>query len=267
MQGTGQIRYISALAFRLAQRNSRSALEIAQQVQRVLTLAQPSEPSILAASVQPPVQLTALWHHFTIEAIAPGWLQFHLSDPGVGLWLQSIIDGPKDSSNQAVDETHRHPGCSVEQSSLNGSDKNLIFAWQYTHARCCSLLNLGMREGLIELTWNGAIGTLATPQPLPWLTPEQRMRCQHPAELRLITQIQTLLDQWIDPPHDPALQPKLLHSLCQDFEGFHRQCRLFNEVKRDDRALAQVRLGLVLITQSLLRAALNELQLDAPTAL
>jgi DALR anticodon binding domain len=261
------IRYVSAIAFRLAQRpeTGKVSLEvaraIAEQLDHLIGAAQTSEN----AGVSDPVRFQ-IWQNFTIQTAEPGWIYLQLNDRGVAIWLQSLIGSHMPTS----DFTHLS---SSTQSSLAPSTQaaiNLapdirnstnIFPLLHTHARCCSLLRLANQTGIIRLD-RAELG--AGSQIFPWLNPESaQLRCQHPAEQQLISQLVSTLDQLsLSKQHDR----KLAQALSRDFQSFHAACRIWGE-GRTDLPLAQTRLGLIWIVQKVMRSLLAEWGIDAPIEL
>ena len=231
---------------------------------------------------------------FSIEVVSPGWIQFRLSDRGLATWLQQLIQispllsdwedyssiglqrkgepGDRDSKiknrcSQEVEITHQ--GRLSERSKT----AHTLFQIQYAHARCCSLLRLAHREGLIELSdlecktrsWQWV-----KPNPIPWMFDDlemesepRRLRLGHPAERGLIAQLLDGTDRISS--LTPASAIKLAHALSRALETFYSACRIWGEVKTETPQLAQARLGLVAVTQKLLRSLLeDQLGVTAP---
>jgi arginyl-tRNA synthetase len=141
---------------------------------------------------------------------------------------------------------------------------------QYAHARCCSLLRLAHRQGLIklkDLDFKTLDWQLLEPNPIPWLNDDQAaLRLVDPAEKRLIAQILDSRDALSDPGQ--LSQRKLASALSNEFERFYSNCRIWGEVKIQTPKLAQARLGLVAVTQALLRSLLQDhLGVPAPAEL
>jgi arginyl-tRNA synthetase len=139
-----------------------------------------------------------------------------------------------------------------------------LFAVQYAHARCCSLLRLAVREGLIEF-WEiesdtkSAFGSAIPWKPISWLTCDEKLRFNHPAELRLIAELVQAVDNLENPDVMSSLKwEKAALNLSQAFENFWRKCRIWGEVKITSPELAEARLGLLMATQSVLRFLLEE---------
>lgn len=142
-----------------------------------------------------------------------------------------------------------------------------LFKVQYAHARCCSLLRLAHRQSLINLSDLDSITPnwqWVEPNPIPWLYGDSKMECEsirlrleHPAERGLIdhvlegTEQLTLLT--------PIRAIELAKALSHGFEKFYSACRIWGEVKTETPQLAIARLGLVAITQKLLRTLLEDL--------
>ena len=146
-----------------------------------------------------------------------------------------------------------------------------LFPIQYAHARCCSLLHMAHREKIITITSrnsdisrNGDINSpcleVISPQPLPWLS-EAKIYLNRPSELNLLIELIGVLDDLYCP--DPTRQSlnwlKVALNLSQAFQTFYSQCRIWGEVKSQNRNLAQARLGLVAIAQSVFRILLVEI--------
>jgi arginyl-tRNA synthetase len=271
------ILYRSAIALKLAPLWQLNALDLAHQ----LTV---SFPTIN--------QDSASQHclDFNIEVVSPGWINVRLSDRGLATWLQQMIQSPPywqgeehrrgeaGERGRKMNDKYSNPLDVPHQGQLDDSLKNVpnLFPVQYAHARCCSLLRLAHGQGLIKLKdlgFNTGSWQLVEPNPIPWLNDDQEaqteqvcLRLVHIAERRLITQ---LLD-WQDESHQssPGRSVKRCSSLSNDFEKFYSSCRIWGEVKTENPKLAQARLGLVGVTQSVLRSLLqDQLGVTAPVEL
>ncbi|MDZ8030005.1 MAG: DALR anticodon-binding domain-containing protein [Nostoc sp. DedQUE08] len=141
---------------------------------------------------------------------------------------------------------------------------NSLFAIEYAHARCCSLVLLAHREGLIKLrepipNTSPAFWDVIFPNPLPWLNCDGTLQLNHPDERRLIGELIQVVDN-IECPDvsDSVKWEKLALNLSQAFEKFWSNCRIWGEVKITSPELAQARLGLLMATQSVLKFVLEE---------
>ncbi len=235
--------YRSAIAFQLAPLLQLSALDIANQLMTCLpTTSQYTTGQICL--------------DFSVEVVFPGWINFRLSDQGLATWLQHLSTEFKVVSS--------------DDKQQNQSSEN-FFPIQYAHARCCSLLRLAHRQGLIQLSdvdFKTGGWRLVEPNPIPWLNDDQEadirlmtLRLVHPAERNLIA---LLLDVGDEMGTQSQLHGvKLAKGLSNGFEKFYSSCRIWGEVKTETPKLAQARLGLVAVTQVLLRSLLQD-QLSIP---
>ena len=196
---------------------------------------------------------------FAVSVVPPGWIHLELTEPAIAAWLQRLVQGDKEF--------------------LSSKDRPLpttssLFAVQYAHARCCSLVQMAHREGLITLkepivsSSSSALFHIDAPNPIPWLNSDQIRLC-HSAERALIAQLLELLDDLYCPcPSRQRLNwEKAALSLSQAFQTFYSCCRIWGEVKIQTIYLAQARLGLVIATQSVLRLLLQWLGVSAPLEL
>jgi arginyl-tRNA synthetase len=248
--------YRSAIAFKLAPVWQLPALDIANQL----------TASLLASCENP---LAQMYLDFNVEVVSPGWINFRLNEQSLATWLQRLIQMPLRAD--PVDDS----SLKLQKREVKG-DKRLTdtpnyFPVQYAHARCCSLLRLAHRQGLItlkDLDFNTLGWQVIEPNPISWLNDDQKadteqvvLRLQHPAERRLIAQIIDLPDSISNPDRLRAV--KLASTLSKAFEPFYSSCRIWGEVKTQTPKLAQARLGLVEVTRGVLRSLLQD-QLGVP---
>jgi arginyl-tRNA synthetase len=283
-----QIGYVSAIAFKLAGQSQPLAMSIAQALTDRLN------QTMEAAQVTiEPQSLDRIWQKFIIQAVDPGWIHLWLTDTGLAEWLQMLTQQQiyRNGTEQAIANAVDH--------RLNLSNSTSISDLLYTHARCCSLLRSAARQGLIQLappTSNtepeAVLSTTLSadsspisaakiidfriihPQPLPWLVEagstaqlKQSLSRHHPAERHLIEEFVLVLDELSDKNQGADQIEKLAHRLSHCFGDFNAACRIWGEVQQDHLALAQMRLGLVLITQKILQFLLYELGWEPPIEL
>ncbi|WP_338421583.1 DALR anticodon-binding domain-containing protein [Nostoc flagelliforme] len=205
---------------------------------------------------------------FSIQIVPPGWIHFELTHSALATWLQSLVVGSGEEAGEQGagskgEEFSPLPPAPRPSASFQCPMPNL-FAVQYAHARCCSLVLLAHREGLIKLREpvpnpNPAFWSVISPNPLPWLNGDGTLRLNHPDERRLIGELIQVVDN-IECPDvsDSVKWEKVALNLSQAFEKFWSNCRIWGEVKINSPELAQARLGLLMATQSVLRFVLEE---------
>ncbi|MFH7024655.1 MAG: DALR anticodon-binding domain-containing protein [Heteroscytonema crispum UTEX LB 1556] len=229
-----RVLYISGIALQLSKSHNREAMEIAGGITSHFLVA---DGDVLGVQVVP-----------------PGWIYLELTHPFLAAWLQNLVEGGGEEGER---------GRGGRRVSREGDGR--LFAVQYAHARCCSLLRLAVREGLIEF-WeteadaNPAFGSAIPSKPIPWLNCDEKLRLNHPAELRLIAELVQAVDNLenSDEVVSSLKWEKAALNLSQAFENFWSKCRIWGEVKITSPELAQARLGLLMATQSVLRFLLEE---------
>ncbi|WP_347242202.1 DALR anticodon-binding domain-containing protein [Nostoc sp. FACHB-892] len=200
---------------------------------------------------------------FSVQIVPPGWIHFELTDSTLATWLQSLIErslgGAGEAGEPGEDERDEEDKAN-NQCAMSDS----LFAVQYAHARCCSLVLLAHREGLIKLrepvpNTSPAFWDVISPNPLPWLNGDGRLRLNHPNERRLIAELVKVVDNIECADIKGSVKwEKVALSLSQAFENFWSNCRIWGEVKITSPELTQARLGLLMATQSVLRFVLEE---------
>ena len=204
---------------------------------------------------------------FSIQIVPPGLIHFELTHSTLATWLQSLVEGSGEEAGELLalskgEEFSPLPPASRPSASFQCPMPNL-FTVQYAHARCCSLVLLAHREGLIKLkepvpNTNPAFWSIISPDPLPWLNCDGTLRLNHPDERRLIGELIQVVDNIECPDVKGSVKwEKVAHSLSQAFEKFWCNCRIWGEVKITSPELAQARLGLLMATQSVLRFVLE----------
>ncbi len=238
------VTYVSAVALKLEKVWAQRAIEIASH--------------LAAAVVTNP--------HFTITVSPTGWINLQLTPTGIAHWLQGLCLQRKDGLNVGLRRGDSWiPPCPPlkrggEETREPGGDKNRqLFEVQYAHARCCSLLRLAHREGLISLVVADS-GDLSAEETFPWLDGDGNLRLSHPAEMAVISQLAGSLDGCWD-LHQGGKRTSVLPltaSLSEDLLKFTARCRIFGEVKAENPALARARSGLVMAGRQGLKILLEK---------
>ena len=227
---TGLI-YGSAIALKLAPRLNQSPLDLATSI------------GLKFPTLNPELGKFPL--DVTIQVLPSGMLQFEFTDAGIAAWLEQMIRHPWTPT--AIQDRQILPD---------------LFGIQYSHARCCSLLRLGDRDQLITLEASNLIATLPlkikpNSPPIPWLNPQGKLQFSQIYEYQLLTQSGNLVDLLFCAA-SPQNWLKIADQFSQSFQQFYRYCQIWGEVKQSQPELAQARLGLVFITQFLLKILLEE---------
>ncbi|MBE9189489.1 anticodon-binding protein [Gloeocapsopsis crepidinum LEGE 06123] len=238
-----QITYIWAIALQLSTVQKLPAMQIATMMMHLIDT---TENAVSSTSI-------------VTHVAPPGLIYLELTDLTVGSWLQYFTINPPRIEKYC---------------SQKGSGASLSFTLQYTHARCCSVLQLAAQEGLITLrsrveSAENIFPVVSEQTLISFLDSQQRLLCCHPTEQALIKQLLMLFDNLYYPSTESKAQwEKITLNLCQSWQNFYTHCRIWGEVKQNNLLLARARLGLTSLTQSLLAVFLNDkLGVYAPTEL
>jgi hypothetical protein len=241
--------YRSAIALKLAAFEQRNWVEIGHQLAnfcRFSTENRPKDdteplPDVLSDLTVTPIQGGLLECEFGDWAIAQ-WLTGLVTITNLNLSEKCVLDNFTDSLNY--------------KSVQSGQDS--IFLCQYAYARCHSLLQMA-----VELT---PLTSVVQSKEFPWLTEMGWLIFTADFDRDLLFQIVTTLDQGLAANAQECL--KLAVSLSQAFQEFYRNSQFFGADRAKNLQLVQGRLGLVMITQLLLRSLLQErLGIFVPTTL
>lgn len=231
--------YISGIALRLEKSQNQKAVEIANAIAKSLS--------------------ASCGDVFSVQVVPPGWIYLELLHPIIAAWLQNLALGNLRQGQK-------------QGKTDNSTNKNpqRLFAVQYAHARCCSLLQQAHREKLIQVRdvlsgteikfeqQNSQLSNLVVANPIPWLNSDAKLRFHHPAEHRLIGELVQVVDDLESDAFGSSVNwEKAALDLSQAFENFWSQCRIWGKVKITSPLLAQARLGLVMATQSVFRLLLE----------
>ncbi len=248
---TTQYQYVSTIAHRLAAKLSLTPLEICQ-------ICQICQPPILPHEVDRASGLElSCWYN---EA---GYLYFQLTPAAIERWLDYLDRLPP--LDLVTVTAHRH--------TTGTSGVALAI---YAHARCCSLLKLAQSEKAIVLTIDWRM------EPTDWLLHCRKDRqlagsigiFDSPVERQLIQTLMAIIDAIyiyqasslpastanMRSPRSPRGTPnwsKLTVDLAQSWLDFHRDCRIFGEIKQQNPHLAIARCGLTAIVRRYLQMLLE----------
>ncbi|AFY44183.1 DALR anticodon-binding domain-containing protein [Nostoc sp. PCC 7107] len=231
-----KILYISGVAQQLSKSHNSTAMDIADSIRAKL--------SATSGDV------------CQVKIVPPGWIYLELTPPFLATWLQHLVMGCLEQDGKM--------GKEEINSQFKDHNPANIFAVQYSHARCCSLILLGHQEGLIQLREplpynHPAFGQLLPQQPIPWLNHDKQLCLNLSTEKDLLAQLVQVVDDLVCASTSDAINwQKAALKLSQALENFWCQCRIWGDVKIYSPELAQARLGLVIITQRLLRFLLVE---------
>ncbi|MGJ3250274.1 MAG: DALR anticodon-binding domain-containing protein [Elainellaceae cyanobacterium] len=264
--------YVSAIAFKLSNLVKNPPLGVAQ---KLITLLSEADAPMRIDAIS---ELSNIWQHIHVTWTDPGWIYLQIGDRGLAEWLTLLTNPLLDAGDRPMilrKPQNRLPSFAGYNSEFF-QKSNTLFEIQYSHARCCSLLKLGDRDGLIRLSsdqnatsphslnhdLNHITIHIADPIPLPWLRADAMLQFDHPAERALMLRLIATWDELLDrPPAHPPLQPKnymkLAHQLSQEFQTFYQTCRMFGDEKTNSPGRVQARLGLTLATQRVLRLILE----------
>ena len=238
--------YCCAIAFPVANLCGLPSLQVAQELVSLLPIN--TQESAAEYTLQ-----------FTVRVIKNGLIEFVLSDRFIGLWLELGIRRWGDG------EMGRWgAGGDGERGDYN------LFPVQYVHDRCCSLLRLGEREGLINLQ-NGDFQTdtwqIANPNPFKYYCDENIGYFYESAELNLLRRISLIIDHISDRDSSKVMHEgnspdtktwiRLALNLSDACLEFIAACRIFGSVAQEQRDLAIARLGLIAIVQKCLQHVLK----------
>ncbi|AFY90791.1 DALR anticodon-binding domain-containing protein [Chroococcidiopsis thermalis] len=241
--------YRCAIAFKLSQLVNSPTIEVAQSISQLIAQQDCQQNLIL-------------------QVVPPGWIDLELPQPSLAAWLQHWIEtlpclgsrGEKRAEGAEGDITNYQLPITNYQLPIT----NYQFPIQYAHARCCSLLKMAHEEKIIIIkSKNSDIKSsclqVISPQPIPWLS-EAKICLHHPSELNLLLESIGVLDALYcpDPTRKSLNWLKVALNLSQAFQTFYSQCRIWGEVKNQNLNLAQGRLGLIAIAQSVFRILLVE---------
>ncbi|MGI0488264.1 DALR anticodon-binding domain-containing protein [Pantanalinema rosaneae CENA516] len=241
-----EILYLSAIAHRIAPQYGVAATEVATELAQIINHQHGKDWN-------PNDHSAAIWQGITVQVTTNQDLLFQIHDRAIAVWLNHLMP-PLLPLLPPPSPLSTNP-----------------FPWQYAHARCCSLLRLADRTGLITLHISAPDPSgwqWLEPYPLGWLTPTGQLYPHQAAERQLISQICTVFDQWAEAR---SLTSKLLmqqaEQLAQSVQAAHRAYPIWGDRSSEARDRQAAHLGLLWITQQVLQSLLNSLGIPAPTEL
>jgi hypothetical protein len=219
-----QYQYISPIAHQLAATSSLTPLTIAQTLWECLP------PELTSSSPQMEMQ-----YWYTDKA----YLCFQFTPRSIATWLDYIY-------------TETPAPIAIGWQDRPNVDLSILV---YTHARCQAVLKLAQTEGLITKD----LDAWYIPRSI-WFDrdsdrcdnrfkPEIMVNLEEITEGRLIHALMDVLDGIGS--LDPGLTRSVIN-LAQSWLEFHRHCRIFGDVKRQNPHLAIARCGLTAIVERLL---------------
>ncbi len=230
-----KILYISGMAMGISKSQNLPAMEIAQAIAGHLSQ---NSDSL-----------------FSVKVIPPGWIYLELIDSTLAAWLQNLIVFPE--NRHLINNFLNYQLPVTNDQSQISLHSLTIFKIQYAHSRCCSLLRLAEKDGLIELDKTG-IKSYFSVKPIPLLNGDQKLLLNHADEMLLMHQLVKLVDDLVCTDSISLNWEKAAGNLSQAFEKFWGSCRIWGEVKIQTPELAQARLGLLVATQLVFRSVLED---------
>ncbi len=189
----------------------------------------------------------------------PGLIHLKVTEPIISVWLQNRVEKGE-------------LGVGSGELGVGSGDLGVgnLLSGQYAHARCCSLIQMCLREGLIKLnkvnlSVNSGyqremgiipLGNEILPSPLPWLGSDNKLRFYKKAERVLLSELIQVVDDIVCPFTNSSVNwEKVTLNLSQAFDNFWCDCRI---MRNSDIELARARFGLVLAVRSVLQFLLEK---------
>ena len=192
---------------------------------------------------------------FSVKVIPPGWIYLELIDSTLAAWLQNLIVFPE--NRHLINNFLNYQLPVTNDQSQISLHSLTIFKIQYAHSRCCSLLRLADKDGLIALNRIGTKSYFSL-KPIPLLNGDQKLLLNHADEMLLMHQLVKLVDDLVCTDSSSLNWETSAGKLSQAFEKFWGSCRIWGEVKIQTPELAQARLGLLVATQLVFRSVLED---------
>jgi hypothetical protein len=191
---------------------------------------------------------------FDVQVPATGSIHVQPTDLTIASWLHRLTI--KDHNWQPILDWGVDSQIPSHISLYNSVS---IFAIQHAYSRCVSLISLAKREGWIKI-----VETDIDSQPLlsvssiPWLDDCQKLRFYQPHEIHLIH----LLVRTVDDLAFPHIQRSInwlavAEKLTSAFEKFWSNCPIWGYVKIHDLELAKARIGMLILTQLVIKCILE----------
>jgi len=262
------ILYACAIAHRLAAQHHCQLLPLAEQIAESVRHSITRHQALL----DPPFWFDAVWQNLTIRVTPEAMIQIQFSDRAVAAFLTMLIDH---SLNLPPDRSSQNHCREPLSSHANASS---LFAVQLAHARCCSLLRLGDRTGLIHLhhplELTPAFWQFSAQDVVVWLTPDARLQVDHPSESNLISHLVMALDELPRLVTSPSqadkktVALKLANDVSTAFQQFYQSCPLWGHLDAKSGDRNHARFGLLMATQRVLCLLLEDgLNSTAPAEL
>jgi arginyl-tRNA synthetase len=163
-----------------------------------------------------------------VKISGDGWLEFIIGDRLLEKWLQEL------------------PKIEFPPQPHFVTKNQVDFQLYYAHARCCSLLRSAHQAQLIQLKtldFSQSIWLWDQPESIPYHCGCLKFRY----EKKLIFHLTTIVDAIDEQKESNWL--KLASDFAKVILDFERYSRIFGEVKRENPALSQARLGLIALAQ------------------
>ena len=186
-----------------------------------------------------------------VEIGKSGLIDFYFDHESMAIWLEKSLVLLDIKTN--VDLTKSFLG-----ESLKSTPSNLnLFPAQYIHARCCTLLRLGIREKLLFFADEA--------QAISWLDHQNNLWLREEAELILLRQLCLITDSF---RAESGNWQKLALNFSTIIAIFLAECRFIGDIQQRNPQKAIARLRLIALSQYWLQRILVEkLKVVAPTSL
>ncbi len=282
VKNTTQILYSSAIAYQLTSHSSFPTRELAQRIcQRVShnTSLVYVDPIFACLPAQFKHQFwPEIWNDITVQVTPGGLIQFAVGDRAIALWLDWLINywpqqQPVAAPNGTVPSQTPDAPFQAASNLANPTSQTLaelgeelscarVFAVQHAYARCCSVLALAARQGMISLAPSPnspLLWQLTQPESLPWQ--ELFTQSELLPERNLISQLVTVMDTVVPQSRQTQTREwwRLAEAVSQAWMQLHRDRPVLGDQRQSAHHQIYTRLGLIMATQRVLHLLLEDL--------